>query len=61
MHEEFYTETCKIKEGKKKERLKENGYFSLELITSQPLPLKEFPFKFKEIREYIKKTCCENG
>lgn len=29
MYEEFYTETCKMKEGKKKEKLKENGYFSL--------------------------------
>lgn len=29
MYEEFYTETCKMKEAKKKEKLKENGYFSL--------------------------------
>lgn len=28
-YEEFYTETYKIKEGKEKEKLKENGYFSL--------------------------------
>lgn len=29
LYEEFYTETCKMKEGKKKEKLKGNGYFSL--------------------------------
>lgn len=60
IQEEFYTETCKVKEGKKKEIQRGWSFQSLNLITSQPLPLK-LPFNVKGIREYIEKTCCESG